>query len=109
MAGLDPAIHAFLALWSPRTWMPGTSPGMTSREILEHLEIFAMLPFRHLGLETFDLGVLDVDVIVDEFFSERAAEERIVVECGDRLAQRLRQQHRPGLIRCVGGGAGIEL
>jgi hypothetical protein len=27
MAGLDPAIHVFLA--SPKTWMPGTSPGMT--------------------------------------------------------------------------------
>jgi hypothetical protein len=29
MAGLDPAIHAFLAA-RPKTWMPGTSPGMTS-------------------------------------------------------------------------------
>ncbi|TYO62591.1 hypothetical protein FXV83_32085 [Bradyrhizobium hipponense] len=28
MAGLDPAIHAFSA--AQRTWMPGTSPGMTS-------------------------------------------------------------------------------
>jgi hypothetical protein len=26
MAGLDPAIHA---LTKERTWMPGTSPGMT--------------------------------------------------------------------------------
>src|SRR6478672_4574865 len=28
MAGLDPAIHVSLA--APRTWMPGTSPGMTT-------------------------------------------------------------------------------
>jgi allophanate hydrolase subunit 1 len=28
MAGLDPAIHVLL-LAGPRTWMPGTSPGMT--------------------------------------------------------------------------------
>jgi hypothetical protein len=28
MAGLVPAIHVFLML--PETWMPGTSPGMTS-------------------------------------------------------------------------------
>jgi hypothetical protein len=28
MAGLDPAIHAFLAM-ERKTWMPGTSPGMT--------------------------------------------------------------------------------
>ena len=27
MAGLDPAIHVFLAA---KSWMPGTSPGMTS-------------------------------------------------------------------------------
>jgi hypothetical protein len=29
MAGLVPAIHAFLA--KPQTWMPGTRPGMTER------------------------------------------------------------------------------
>src|ERR1700737_3329665 len=29
MAGLDPAIHVFLALNLAKTWMPGTSPGMT--------------------------------------------------------------------------------
>jgi len=28
MAGLDPAIHVFHA--ARRTWMPGTSPGMTA-------------------------------------------------------------------------------
>jgi len=28
MAGLDPAIHVF-ATPARRTWMPGTSPGMT--------------------------------------------------------------------------------
>ena len=33
---------------------------------LKHLEIFAMLPVRHLGLKPLDLGVLDVNVIVDE-------------------------------------------
>jgi len=30
MAGLDPAIHVFLVA-APKTWMPGTSPGMTER------------------------------------------------------------------------------
>src|SRR5207237_9176761 len=30
MAGLDPAIHDFLAATPVKTWMPGTSPGMTS-------------------------------------------------------------------------------
>ena len=29
MAGLVPAIHVFVALYR-KTWMPGTSPGMTS-------------------------------------------------------------------------------
>jgi hypothetical protein len=28
MAGLVPAIHVFF-IASPKTWMPGTSPGMT--------------------------------------------------------------------------------
>jgi hypothetical protein len=30
MAGLVPAIHAFLLRWRSKTWMPGTSPGMTT-------------------------------------------------------------------------------
>ena len=29
MAGLVPAIHVFLLFVRLRTWMPGTSPGMT--------------------------------------------------------------------------------
>ena len=37
----------------------------------KHLEIFALLPLRDFGLEAFDLGVLDVDVIVDERGTER--------------------------------------
>jgi hypothetical protein len=30
MAGLDPAIHVFPAREKSKTWMPGSSPGMTS-------------------------------------------------------------------------------
>jgi hypothetical protein len=30
MAGLVPAIHVFLAATLVKSWMPGTSPGMTS-------------------------------------------------------------------------------
>jgi len=30
MAGLVPAIHVFIILVGVKTWMPGTSPGMTS-------------------------------------------------------------------------------
>jgi hypothetical protein len=31
MAGLVPAIHVLLCLSEAKTWMPGTSPGMTTR------------------------------------------------------------------------------
>ena len=75
----------------------------------KHLEIFAMLPFGHFRLEAVDLGILDVDVIVDEFRAELLAEERIVLQRGDRLAQGLRQRRRLGLVGRVGGRAGIEL
>jgi hypothetical protein len=36
MAGLDPAIHVFLlsAPLNIKTWMAGTSPGMTTLEIV---------------------------------------------------------------------------
>ena len=30
MAGLDPAIHAFLYSIESKTWTPGTSPGVTT-------------------------------------------------------------------------------
>ena len=30
MAGLVPAIHVLFAGWVVKTWMPGTSPGMTT-------------------------------------------------------------------------------
>jgi hypothetical protein len=29
MAGLVPAIHVFFSISTVKTWMPGTSPGMT--------------------------------------------------------------------------------
>src|SRR2546423_14186518 len=58
-------------------WEPGSGRALRPSE---HLEIFAMLPVRDLGLKTFDLGVLDVDVIVDETRTERPAKERIIVE-----------------------------
>src|SRR5580658_9653878 len=32
MAGLDPAIHVFLCRDTVKTWMPGSSPGMTKKE-----------------------------------------------------------------------------
>jgi hypothetical protein len=54
----------------------------------KHLEIFTLFPVRDFGLEAFDFGVLDVDVIVDEFRTQRLAEERIVVEREHRFAQR---------------------
>ena len=60
--------------------IPLCSQEMTRERLSKHLEIFALLPVRHLGLEALDLGVLDVDVVVDEFRAERLAEKRIVLE-----------------------------
>lgn len=67
-----------------------------------------MLPVRHLGQEAIDLGVLDVGVVVDEFGPELVA-ERIVLQRGDRIAQRFRQWQRFGLVGRVRRGAGVEL
>jgi hypothetical protein len=33
MAGLVPAIYVFLSAVTIKTWMPGTSPGMTKQHI----------------------------------------------------------------------------
>jgi hypothetical protein len=35
IAGLDPAIQGLLA-WSELPWMPGSSPGMTSIEVISN-------------------------------------------------------------------------
>src|SRR5438876_3650079 len=99
----------------PRAWMPGTSPGMTSREaavpdaLSKHLEIFAMLPVRHLGLKPLDLRVLDMNVIIHELRPQRLPEERIVLQRKHRLAQALRQQRSLGFVRCIGRWPRIEL
>src|SRR5260370_31630122 len=58
----------------------------------KHLEIFALLPVRHLGLKTLDLGVLDVDVIVDKAGAERLAEKVVGLQRDHRFGQRPRQQ-----------------
>ena len=79
-----------------------------ARDTLKHLEIFALFPVRDFGLEAFDLGVLDVDVIVDELRAQRVAEKRIVLQREHRLAQCLRQQRGLRLIGRVRRRAGIE-
>ena len=64
---------------------------MTNDAPSKHLEIFALLPVRHFGLEALDLGVLDVDVIIDELGAERLAEEWIFFQRDDGFPERLRQ------------------
>ncbi len=54
---------------------------------LKHLEIFALFPVRHFGLEALDLGVLDVDVVVDKARAQRVAEERIVLQRNPRASR----------------------
>src|SRR3954451_11232988 len=68
----------------------------------EHLEIFAVFPVRDFGLEALDLGLLDVDVVVDELGAERGAKERVGIKRDNRLAQGLRQQIGLGLIGRIG-------
>jgi ribosome-binding factor A len=36
IAGLDPAIHAAKSIFAEESWMPGSSPGMTNREMARH-------------------------------------------------------------------------
>jgi carbon monoxide dehydrogenase subunit G len=43
MAGLVPAIHVFLAALLLKTWMPGTSPGMTSVGLVLRCEYASLL------------------------------------------------------------------
>src|SRR5205085_7865094 len=80
-------------------------PGMTHSK---HLEILALFPVRDVGLKTLDLGVLDVDVVIDEFRAQAVAEKRIVLQRRYRLAQGFWQQRRGGLVRRIRRRPGIE-
>ena len=50
MAGLDPAIHVLAT--KRKTWMPGTRPGMTSRN-----EALTPMPLRLIFMGTPDFSV----------------------------------------------------
>src|SRR5215213_2679967 len=79
MAGLDPAIHDFPSTLQARTWMPGTSPGMTSswgrwfeilpdrRRVLDPaIAPERVQPARDLQLRSFaDIALVDFAVIAD--------------------------------------------
>src|SRR5262245_14550451 len=50
-----------------------------ARETSKRLEIFAVLPVRHLGLEAGDLRVLDPQQVVHEVRTQRLAEEGVEI------------------------------
>src|SRR5258706_276181 len=74
----------------------------------EQLEIFALLPLRHLEVEAGELGLLDVREIIDEGVAETGAEARARAQRRDRLAERPRQQRRRVVVGRLGRLAGIE-
>src|SRR5262245_60883358 len=47
MAGLDPAIHVLSARLCPKTWMPGTSPGMTQWRVIERTGLPRQIRLPH--------------------------------------------------------------
>jgi hypothetical protein len=54
MAGLVPAIHVFLLLLFLKTWMPGTSPGMTKKRNASHVEKHRLVVALQADVETID-------------------------------------------------------
>src|SRR4051794_37596977 len=72
-------------------------------------EILALLPVAHFGIEAVDLGLLQLQVIVDEEIAEAGAENLVVAQGRQRLLERARQQRRLGLVGRVGGRAGLGL
>src|SRR4051794_20160004 len=74
--------------------VPGPSSAPRERRAAgrsKDLEIFAMLPVGHFGLEALDLGILDVNVIIDKPGAERIAKEVILLQRRHRLGKRLWQ------------------
>jgi hypothetical protein len=72
MAGLVPAIHVFLAD-TGKTWMPGTSPGMTndfaSAEHLAQISVVVMPPQEiDIGPISFALGAPKLFAVQPQIF-----------------------------------------
>src|SRR4051794_31359793 len=66
MAGLVPAIHAFHAV-APKTWMPGTRPGMTEATVMPSPSPLLTADVKSCRLDVLvaDITTLDVDTIVN--------------------------------------------
>src|SRR6185312_4921046 len=107
-------LRAFLKAWNNQT-VPGAYTILRLRKagsparLSKHLEILTLLPVRDLGLETLDLGGLDVNVIVHERCPELLTEERIVAQRRHRLPQRFRQQLGARLVGRIRRQRRIEL
>ncbi len=56
-----------------------TQAACLNHVVSEHLEIFALLPFGDVRLETLDLRRLDVDVVVHQLRPHGVAEERVLL------------------------------
>ena len=71
-------------------------------------EVLALLPVADVQIEAVDLGLFQLEIIIDEEVAEARAQRLVVAEGGQRLGQRARQRRRLGFIGRVGRRAGIE-
>src|SRR5260364_47711 len=91
MAGLDPAIHTVVR--ERKTWMPGSSPGMTSNSLVRRLARSDVLQARR-GAAL--LGSKTTHMIARELLPAhgRTAGASTAMPCADRKSTRLNSSHQ---------------
>src|SRR5215216_6215455 len=76
---------------------------------LEQRKVLPLLPVADFQIEAVDLGLLQLEIVVDEEIAETRPQGLVLAKGRQRLAERARQGRRFGLVRGVGRRAGIEL
>src|SRR5215217_123206 len=92
----------------PFGWLFNDTSAQSSLD-LEQRKVLALLPVADFEVEAVDLGLLQLEIVVDEEVTEARAQRLVVTKGRQRLAERAWQGRRFGLIGRVGGRAGIEL
>src|SRR6266508_2537734 len=81
-------------LAGPRAWRPALR--------LKQRKILPLLPVADFQIESVDLSVLQLEIVIDEEIPEACPQGLVLAKRRQRLAERARQGRRLGRIRRVG-------
>src|SRR5262245_40585150 len=76
-------------------WPTKTRHGVArSQQRLKQRKILPLFPLADFGVEAVDLGLLQLEIVVDEEIAEACPQRLVLAEGSQRLAERARQRRR---------------